>query len=133
MKVKLTDTMYSQTCSKLSFPRSVRYVAMSSKNMFDLVKCYSLMDYWTKWPVGIWAPPLWSMLMFCKLDTASSNLYAPTGPNVHWTSIYLSKTSSLGQRKSGLIRQVTYKKRFKQGSTMRLTYLHLRVTFVKCE
>jgi len=61
-----------------------------SKNWFGPVKGY-LFKYWTKWPVGIWAPPLWSMWMSCKLDAGSSNLYSFTGPNVCSTSIYLGK------------------------------------------
>ena len=55
---------------------------------FCPVKGYSLLD---KWPVGIWALPLWSMWMSCKLDTGSSNSYSFTWPNVHSTSNFLGK------------------------------------------
>ena len=74
-----------------SFPKFVRHVAMSSKKWFGPVKRYSLLD---KWPVGIWAPPLWSMWMSCKLVAGSSNAYSFTGPNVHSTSIYCGKVFS---------------------------------------
>ena len=50
------------------------------------VKGYSLQDQ-IKRPVGIWAPPLWSMWMSCKLDAESSN--SCTGLIVHSSSIYL--------------------------------------------
>jgi hypothetical protein len=52
---------------------------------------WKVIHYWTKWLVGIWAPPLWSMWMSCKLDAGSSNLHSFTGLNVHSTSIYLRK------------------------------------------
>ena len=52
---------------------------------------WKIIHYWTKWPVGIWEPPLWSIWMSCKLDDRSSNLYSFTGPNVHSTSIYFGK------------------------------------------
>ena len=50
-----------------------------------------VIHYWNKWPVGIWAPPLWSMWMSCKLGAGFSNSYSFTGPNVYSTLIYLGK------------------------------------------
>jgi hypothetical protein len=56
-----------------------------------LVWTVKVIHYWTKWPVGIWAPPLLSMWISCKLDGGSSHSYSFTGLNVHSTSIYLGK------------------------------------------
>ena len=65
---------------------------MSSKNRFGPVKRLFIT---TKWPVGIWAPSLWSIWKSCKLDAGSSNSYSFTGPNVQSTSIYLGKYCSI--------------------------------------
>ena len=45
----------------------VSHTSMSSKRLFITGP---------KWPVGIWAPPLWSMWMSCKIDVGSNN-YTP--------------------------------------------------------
>ena len=59
-----------------------------------------VIHYWTKWPVGIWTRPLWSMWMSCKLDAGSSNSdsFWTKGPfnfNLPWEKlrywVYLTK------------------------------------------
>ena len=64
-----------------------------SKGMSNMWQCpvkiclvqLKVIHYWTKWPVGIWAPPQWSMWVSCKLDAGSCNSHSFTVPNVHST------------------------------------------------